>query len=218
MAILHTNSYPGPPWYQINGHWQTIIPALRGPKVGYRRERLELNDGDFLDLDWLKCAEGSRNLVVVSHGLESSSEAQYCKGTAKFFVQNGWDALVWNCRSCSGEMNRNFRLYHHGDTEDISTVIAHALSSGRYDMLALVGYSMGGNITLKYVGTAGSNLPNQVRAAVAFLAPCDIRAGADVLDRWNNWVYKKRFLSFLSQKIRKKAQQFPGRLDVSKLR
>jgi len=220
MPLISQSSYPGPPFLQRGGHLQSIVPGLfrRIKGVDYQRERIETPDGDFLDLDWLRKPESSRRLVIVSHGLESNSEAQYCLGTAKIFSQNGWDALAWNCRSCSGEMNRQFRMYHHGDTEDISTVVNHALTTGHYDTIALVGFSMGGNITLKYVGTGGENLPPQVRAAVAFSAPCDIRAGSDVLDRWGNWIYKARFLSFLKKKIRQKAIQYPGRLDVSKLK
>ncbi len=220
MPLIPQSSYPGPPFLQRGGHLQSMIPGLfrRVKGVEYQRERIETPDGDFLDLDWLLKPERSQRLVIVSHGLESNSQAQYCLGTAKIFAQHGWDALAWNCRSCSGEMNRKFRMYHHGDTEDISTVVNHALAVGGYESIALVGYSMGGNITLKYVGTGGKNLPPQVRAAVAFSAPCDIRAGSDVLDRWDNWIYKARFLSFLKKKIHEKDRLFPGRLDVSKLK
>ncbi|MDX1913712.1 MAG: alpha/beta fold hydrolase [Saprospiraceae bacterium] len=219
MPLVHSSTYPGAPWWQPGGHLQTLLPGLfrRVKGVDYQRERIETPDGDFLDLDWLKRA-GSRNLVIITHGLEGSSQAQYCRGTAKRFVQEGWDALAWNCRSCSGEMNRSFRLYHHGDTDDIAAVVGHALQSGNYEALALIGYSMGGNITLKYVGTQGESLPPEVKAAVAFSAPCDIRAGADVLDRWDNLVYKKRFLHLLKQKILQKNKLFPGRLDISRLK
>lgn len=220
MPLIPQSSFPGSPFWQRGGHLQSMIPGLfrRVKGVDYQRERIETPDADFLDLDWLRKPDSSRRLVVISHGLEADSRSQYCLGTAKYFALHGWDALAWNCRSCSGEMNRNFRMYHHGDTEDIATVVNHALQTDRYDTIALVGFSMGGNITLKYVGTAGEALPKQVRAAVAFSAPCDIRAGADVLDRWDNWIYKQRFLSYLKQKIRNKAVLFPGRLDVSKLK
>lgn len=220
MPLIPQSTYPAPPFWQPGGHLQTILPGLfrRVKGVEYLRERIETPDSDFLDLDWAHCAEPSSRLVIITHGLEGDSRAQYCLGTAKLFTKNGWDALAWNCRSCSGEMNRAFRMYHHGDTADIGTVVSHVLATGCYDTLALVGYSMGGNITLKYVGTGGQNLPSQVRAAVAFSAPCDILAGADVLDRWDNWLYKTRFLSFLKKKIRRKDRQFPGRLDVSKLK
>ncbi|MDO8366589.1 MAG: alpha/beta fold hydrolase [Saprospiraceae bacterium] len=227
MPLIPKSSYPGPPFLQRGGHLQSILPGLfrRVKGVDYQRERIETPDGDFLDLDWLqknvahlKGVPRLRRLVIITHGLESNSGASYCLGTVKLFAQNGWDALAWNCRSCSGEMNRKFRMYHHGDTEDISTVVNHALATRGYDTVVLIGYSMGGNITLKYVGTGGENLPPQVRAAVAFSAPCDIRAGSDVLDRWGNWIYKARFLAFLKKKIRQKARQFPGRLDVSKFK
>ncbi|MFN0215411.1 MAG: YheT family hydrolase [Saprospiraceae bacterium] len=220
MPLIPQSSYPGPPFWQRGGHLQTLLPGLfrRVKGVDFQRERIETPDHDFLDLDWLHSPEPNRSLVLITHGLEGSSQAQYCQGTAKLFVQNGWDALAWNCRSCSGEMNRAFRMYHHGDTEDISTVVNHALATGRYDTVALTGYSMGGNITLKYVGTSSENLPKQIRAAVAFSAPCDIRAGADVLDRWDNRIYKSRFLNFLKKKVAHKDRQYPGRLDISKLK
>jgi hypothetical protein len=218
LPFLEHSAYPGPPFWQFNGHLQTLVPgALRHVRgVRYQRERIETPDGDFLDLDWLR--RGHDRLVLLTHGLEGSSQGQYIRGTAKLFAQHGWDALAWNCRSCSGEMNRRFRLYHHGDTEDIGTVIGHALASGQYRQLTLVGYSMGGNITLKYLGTQGTDVPPELRAAVAFSAPCDIAAGADVLDRWDNFVYKIRFLGLLGRKIRQKSAQFPGRIEPRKLR
>lgn len=218
--MLLTSTYPGAPGWQPGGHLQSIIPGVfrKVKGVNYQRERIETPDGDFLDLDWLRGPEPRQRLMIVTHGLEASSDAQYCRGTARIFFENGWDALAWNCRSCSGEMNRKFRMYHHGDTEDISAVVDHAIATGAYEQIVLVGYSMGGNISLKYVGTRGEQIPPQVRAAVAFSAPCDIRAGADVLDRWDNWIYKKRFLAYLKKKIRHKARQFPGRLELAKLK
>lgn len=218
MPYIETSSFPGAPFWQFNGHLQTLAPGIlrRIHDIDYQRERIETPDGDFLDLDWLK--HGHRQLVILTHGLEGSSAGQYIRGAARHFVRNGWDALAWNCRSCSGEMNRQFRMYHHGDTEDIDTVIRYALSGGAYDSVALVGYSMGGNITMKYLGTKGAEADPRIVAGVAFSSPCDIAAGADVLDRWDNFIYKKRFMGFLARKLQRKDQQFPGRLDVSKLR
>ena len=105
MPLIVESSYR-PPAYLLNGHWETIIPSTfrKITDVAYQRERLELADGDFLDLDWLK--QSSAKLVIISHGLEGSSERHYAKGMAKFFYRHGWDALAWNCRGCSGEMNR----------------------------------------------------------------------------------------------------------------
>jgi predicted alpha/beta-fold hydrolase len=184
--------------------------------VAYQRERISTPDDDFLDLDWLR--HGNRRLVVLTHGLEGSSKRSYIRGAAKFFSQNNWDVLAWNCRSCSGEMNRAFRLYHHGDIDDIGTVVNHTLQSGSYETIALVGYSMGANITMKYLGVLGEKAPSQISAAAVFSAPCDLESGAEVLDRWENAFYRYRFLRALIQKIRVKDAQFSGKLDLSKLR
>lgn len=158
MPIIHS-PYPGPPAYQYNGHLQTIIPSLTRKVTGipYERERLVLTDGDFVDLDWIKA--GKSRLVVLTHGLEGDSNRQYIRGTAKLFAQHNYDVLAWNCRSCSGEMNQAFRLYNHGEIGDLGEVIDHALRTIGYQEVVLVGYSMGGNITLKYLGVHGNRLP-----------------------------------------------------------
>lgn len=216
--MILPSSYSGPPRWQYNGHLQTLVPGLfrRVQGVAYQRERIHTPDDDFLDLDWMR--GGHRRLLIVTHGLEGDSNRHYVRGTAKLFAQHGWDVLAWNCRSCSGEMNRAFRMYHHGDTADIGAVVSHALGKQHYHTLALVGYSMGANITMKYLGTQGEHLPQQVRAAAVFSAPCDLRSGADVLDRWDNAIYKRRFLKALTRKIQLKATAFPGRLELARLR
>lgn len=217
MPLIHRSSYPGSPRYLFNGHLQTIVPSalriVRG--LTYERERLELEDGDFLDLDWVD--RGRKRLVIITHGLEGDSSRPYVRGTAKLFAQNGWDVLAWNCRSCSGEMNRAFRLYNHGEIGDIDAVIRQALRTRPYEEIALVGYSMGGNITLKYLGVHGKDAPAAITKAAVFSAPTDLRSSAQQLDRASNSFYKKRFLKKLSQKVRLKAEQHPGRLDMSRL-
>jgi predicted alpha/beta-fold hydrolase len=107
MPIIRNSSYKKAPFFQFNGHLQTIIPGIfrKVKNVNYQRERLELEDQDFLDLDWIN--NESQSLVLLSHGLEGNSDRQYIKGAAKLFSRNGWDVLAWNCRSCSGEMNRS---------------------------------------------------------------------------------------------------------------
>ena len=217
MPLLDRSSFPGPPSWQYNGHLQTLVPGIfRTVKgVHYRRERIATPDGDFLDLDWLE--RSNKRLVILTHGLEGDSGRHYILGTAKLFSQNGWDVLAWNCRSCSGEMNRAFRMYHHGDIEDISTVVDHVLGKKRYEHIAMSGYSMGANISMKYLGVKGAEVPAQIRAAVVFSAPCDLESGAEVLDKWENAFYRKRFMRALVKKIKQKARHFPGRLDLAKL-
>ena len=200
-----------------SAHLQTILPSLlrRVPGVVYERERLTLTDGDFVDLDWLD--RGSKKLVIITHGLEGDSSRHYVKGTARLFAQAGWDVLAWNCRSCSGEMNRAFRLYNHGEIGDIGEVIAHALTIRSYDKVTLIGYSMGGNITLKYLGVHGRQVPDVIRRAAAISAPTDLHASARMLDLPSNRFYRNRFMKKLVLKMRRKAELFPGRLDLSSL-
>ena len=218
MPIIKKSTYPNPPFYQFNGHLQTIIPGIfrKVEGVNYDRERLELPDGDFLDLDWIR--NDSENIVLLSHGLEGSSDRQYILGAAKYFAQKGWDVLAWNCRSCSGEMNRNPRLYHHGDIEDIGAVVDQIVQQDIYKNVFMVGFSMGGAMTLNYLGRNGKNIPSIVKGGIAFSTPCDLREGADILNIRSNAVYRNRFLKNLTMKIAQKAEAFPGLVDMNNLK
>lgn len=208
MPLVTRSRYPGPPRYQLNGHFQTIIPALRaGPDVRYERERIDTPDGDFLDLDWLD--RGSRNLAILSHGLEGNSDRPYVRAMASWFAGRGWDVLAWNCRSCSGEMNRTPRLYSHGQSEDLAWVIRHALRTKDYASVIPIGFSMGGALTLKYLGVAGRELPAPVRAGIAFSVPCRIEESVKALEFRANRFYKKRFFRALQAKMELKSEQFP---------
>ncbi len=208
MPLIKNSSYQKP-FYLFNGHWETIVPStFRKVKgVAYERERLELSDGDFLDLDWLK--NKSSQLVIISHGLEGSSDLHYSKGMAKYFFQRGWDAIAWNCRGCSGEINRLPRFYHHGDTEDLGAVIEHAISKNQYKEIALVGLSMGGSLTLKYFGENARKLPSVIKAGATFSVPCNLGSSARELDKPEKKFYLNRFLKKLGNKIREKSKIFP---------
>lgn len=215
MPIIARSSYPTPPFHLRNGHLQTILPAvLRKIEIAYERERIILSDGDFLDLDWLD--KQSKYLAVLSHGLEGNSDRQYVKGMAEAFQQQGWDVLAWNCRSCSGEMNHALRLYNHGDINDIEEVMSHIFKTKNYEKITLIGFSMGGSITLKYMGVHGKALPDPIVAGIAFSSPCDLEDSIRILEAPSNWLYKRKFLRNLKAKILKKAEQFPDQIDTSK--
>ncbi len=216
MPILPRSSYPGPPWYQLTGHGQTILPAFRQFHLPYRRERLELADSDFLDLDWLQHPERSNQLVILTHGLEGNSQRPYIQSAAQYFFERGWDALAWNCRSCSEEMNRLPRLYHHGEIGDIQQVVKYAITND-YEKILLAGYSMGGSINTKYLSVNGKNVPKEVLGGVAFSSPFDLAASVDALEFRGNGLYKKRFLRQLGGKLMLKSARFPGILDMSRL-
>lgn len=144
MPIIEKSTYSLPPRLLFNGHFETIVPSIFRKIIGvnYQRERMDTPDGDFLDLDWSRV--GSANLLIISHGLEGSSERHYARGLAKLFNQNGYDVLAWNNRSCSGEMNIQPVLYHHGSSYDLKTVIDHVENTNAYSSYYLVGISMGG--------------------------------------------------------------------------
>lgn len=209
MKIKGTEQGPFlPPRHQFNGHLQTILPAFRNITVPYVRQRINTPDGDFLDLDWLKNV-GNERLVILTHGLEGDSSRPYVTSAARYFYQRNWDVIAWNCRSCSGQMNLTPKLYSHGQSEDLATVVAHADQTGRYQQIVLIGYSMGGNLTLKYLGVAAGSQPASVTHGIAFSAPCRIEHSVDALEIPGNWLYKRKFYRSLLAKIQAKAAQFP---------
>lgn len=223
MPLL-PSSYRPPAYLLGSGHLQTIVPALlrRVPDVAYRRERIELPDGDFLALDWAAAAgplptpPPAGKLAIISHGLEGSSARAYIRGMARALTRAGLDALAWNYRSC-GEPNRLLRSYHLGDTGDLHHVIGHALATGRYEHLYLTGFSAGGNVTLKYLGENAARVPAAVRRAAVFSVPTDLKASSLHFARPQNQVYLRRFLKSLRQKIRDKAALLPGEVDLTGL-
>jgi predicted alpha/beta-fold hydrolase len=174
--------------------------------VVQKRERLPLSDGDFLDLDWVKT--GSRKLILVTHGLEGDSTRHYVTGLLKLFTQNGFDGLGWNCRSCSGELNRLPRFYHHGDAEDLRFVLEYAISKG-YEEVFLAGYSMGGSLTLRLLGEFPEKLPKEVSKALVASVPLDLYSSVQELQKPGKTFYMNRFIKKLAVKIEAKSKLFP---------
>jgi predicted alpha/beta-fold hydrolase len=203
-----------PPRWLANGHIQTILPAVlpRCLVVPYSRERLELDDGDFLALDVLD--GGHPRVVVISHGLEGSSRDAYVRGLASIVSGAGWNVVAWNYRGCGGEPNRLPRSYHSGDTDDLARVIERAVAGGR--QAALVGFSLGGNLSLKFVGERPDH--PSVIGAVGVSAPVDLASSAAKLDRDPaNRIYLRRLIARLEIRVRAKAMRFPDRVRVADL-
>ncbi|MDX1588796.1 MAG: alpha/beta fold hydrolase [Oleiphilaceae bacterium] len=204
-----------PPLWLRNSHLQTVWPTLfRRVDAGAPvEERLEMADGDFLDLDWYR--SGHERLLVISHGLEGNARRPYVLGLARAALEAGWDVLAWNFRSCSGEMNRLPRFYHSGASEDLAAVVNRALADAiGYQAVHLAGFSMGGNITLVYLGQQGATLDPRVRGAVTFSVPCDLSASAERLAQPGNQVYMRRFMKDLRAKMRQKKRHFPDLIDT----
>lgn len=184
-----------------NGHIETIIPYLFRPikKQPYERERIDTPDNDFLDLDWLK--GGNNELVIVSHGLESSSHAKYVQGIAGHLKKHDFDILAWNYRGCSGELNRTIKYYHSGASYDLATVVEHVLKTTNYEKIFLVGFSLGGNLTLKYAGEESGSLSKKITAVCAFSTPCYLKTASHELAMGFNKIYTQNFVSTLRQKV-----------------
>ena len=203
-----------PPALLRGGHAQTILGALARSRTGrpYARQRWELDDGDFLDLDWVR--EKNARLAILSHGLEGSAAQGYIRGLAAALGVARWDVLAWNLRGCSGEPNRLPRFYHSGETGDLRRIVDRFAPD--YAAVALVGFSLGGNITLKYLGEAPPH--PRVTCAAAVSVPIDLASCARRLDRdLGNSLYLRRFLQSMRAKIAAKARQFPGRFAVADL-
>lgn len=211
MPVIENSTYRAP-WWLRGGHAQTIYPALfrNVGAVTTRRERLETDDGDFLDLEWAK-GTGSR-LAIISHGLEGSSRAAYVQGMAGALNRRGWSVLAWSFRGCGGEANKLPSFYHSGMTEDLDRIVKHAIGNGA-SKIDLVGFSLGGNLTLKYAGERGGGIDAAIGRVVAFSVPCDLACASRKLADPGNRLYMDRFLRSLRRKVVEKRRVFPGELD-----
>jgi predicted alpha/beta-fold hydrolase len=214
MPIVKKSDYEYPKWL-FNGHLQTIVPGLfrDSHPLPFERERVDTPDGDFLDLDWL--SKGSTDLVIVSHGLEGNSRRPYMAGMARHFFTNGFDVLTWNFRGCSGESNRKPIFYHSGATYDLDFVVQHA--GIKYSNIYLVGFSLGGNLTLKYLGEQRQRSP-KIKKAVAISVPLHLESSCVKISTGENIVYANRFLKTLKEKVVQKAKIFPNEIPTGILR
>jgi predicted alpha/beta-fold hydrolase len=193
----------------LDGHVQTIwgSKCRTTAPVDYRRERLELSDGDFVELDWAPV--GSKTLVVIGHGLEGHSRRSYMQGMARACNRRGWDAVAFNYRGCGGSPNRKPGWYHSGLTADLDEVMRHCAARG-HAALYLIGFSIGGNLVLKYLGERQWSFPAALKGAAAVSPPCDLAASAQALARRSNRLYMNYFLRQFHEKIRAKMAHMPG--------
>jgi predicted alpha/beta-fold hydrolase len=210
-------------------HAMTVFASLARvfPRPRPRRERLELADGDFVDLDRYTPSRAAGDepppyavrdppVLVVCHGLEGSSRAPYVRGLVAFALTRGLAPVAMNFRGCSGTQNRLARSYHSGETGDLAAVVDRLAAERPARPILLAGFSLGGNVVVKYVGERGDGLPAEVRAAAAISVPFDLERSARALDAPGFWsaVYRERFLRRLRAKARDKARRFPGAFDA----
>lgn len=214
MPIVNNSSFK--PAFPIrNGHLQTLYTAAvrKVNDVNYKRERVNTPDNDFLDLDWSKV--GCNKLAILSHGLEGSSSSSYMCGMTRAFNKAGYDVLAWNYRGCSGEPNKTIKMYHSGATYDLQTVIKHA--EHKYQEISLIGFSLGANLTLLYLGEQGNELNCKIKSAVAFSCPCDLRSSTKTMETGIPALYQKHFISNLKKTIYQKHKSFSDQIDIDGL-
>ena len=197
-----------PAWWLPGPHTQTLWAALAtSPSLPLlQRERVELPDGDFLDLDHAGAPGGP--CVMLLHGLEGGRDSPYVRALLGCIETLGWHGVLLNLRGCSGELNRLPRGYHSGDTADLAFVAA--LLRTRLGPLPLlgVGFSLGGNQLLKYLGeTRDAAL---LDAAVAVSVPFELGRAADRLSRGFSRLYQRHLVGRLQEKVRRKSRALQG--------
>jgi len=214
MPFIEHSSYH-PPFYFRNGHISTIYSGrIKKTAIpGYKREKLELPDGDFLLIDSIELNQAKKALILC-HGLEGDSRRSYNNTCANYFLEKGFSVFAWNNRSCGGEMNRLPRFYHHGTVEDLDSIVQHVLDKG-FEEIYLVGFSLGAAQILNYFGQF--EVDKRIKAGVAVSAPIQLKSSAEKLKRGFNRIYLNVFTKKLKKKFIEKARQHPDLIDLKRI-
>ncbi len=204
-----------PAWWLPGAHTQTVWPSLlrKRPRLkNVQHVRIDTPDGDFIDT-WVQPGASGAPAVLLLHGLEGSFRSRYIQGMHAALAQIGWTAITMEHRSCGDEMNRCRRMYHMGETADLD-FLARKILNDRPGRLYAVGYSLGGNVLVKWLGQSGKNLPERLAGGAAISSPYDLPVSAPYLDRPLMWPYRFKFLRTLKKKAILKDKQFPGIVDL----
>jgi len=198
-----TRSAFRPAWWLPGPHLQTIYPSLfrKRKTPPLTRERFELADGDFIDIDWTQQADGMR--VLVLHGLEGSLESHYTGALLCALERAGYSAGLMYFRGCSGEPNRLPRSYHSGDTGDLEEIMQRLTQRHGDSKIAVVGYSLGGNVLLKWLGEKGDSVA--ITTAIAISVPLDLNLAALKLGSGLSRIYQRHLLNKLRVSVTGKA-------------
>lgn len=205
-----------PAWWLRNSHLQTIWPAIcrrNNKKLPIERERIELPDGDFIDIDWLHRDQHGLPTVLILHGLEGSIDSHYATGMLNAIQQCGWRGAFMHFRGCSGEPNRLPRSYHSGETGDVNYVVRFLADRDPAAPIAAMGFSLGGNVLLKWLGETAAD--NPLKAAIAISVPFELHKAAARVQRGFSKFYQWYFIRCLRDRLSEKFQMGPLPLDPS---
>ena len=191
-----------PAWWLNHAHLQTLYPSLlrKTPPLALVRERLITPDDDFIDIDYY--GTGTQPLVILLHGLTGSSQSSYIKGLQRELWQYGLRSAALNFRGCNGEYNRLARSYHSGETEDIDFLYQTLRQREPTTPIAVVGFSLGGNVLLKWLGEQGDKV--SLCAAVAVSVPLVLSTCASKLDTGFSKLYRAKLLHDLKRYVAEK--------------
>jgi len=217
MPKIDNNSFK-PNFIFKNKHFNTLYRYFKTDiSIPFKRKRISTKDNDFLDLDF--SIVESDSLIIAVHGLEGSSDSSYIKTLVTYFNAKKIAVVALNLRSCSGELNKKLPSYHSGKTEDLEETIQYIIQNYNYKNIYLIGYSLGGNIVLKYMGEYANKIPEQIKKAVGISVPCDLKGSAYTISKLENSLYMHNFLKTLKEKALKKIEIHPEHtLDYQKIK
>ncbi len=215
MPLLQSDFAPTLPFK--NTYFNTMYrPFFMKDACTYQRKRITTWDQDFIDLDF--SIIGTKTIALLIHGLEGSSGSTYMTAAANHLNETSIDTVCFNLRSCSGEDNLQLSTYHSGKTEDVDFVVQYLLENYQYENIIIIGFSLGGNLTLKYLGEYQQTLSPKIKGAIAISVPVDITTAEKEMDKLKNKLYVEIFFKTLKNKILEKAFKFPEyNLDKDKL-
>jgi len=206
-----------PAWWARQRHLQTILPSMpwAWPKrPALRRESLELPDGDVTAVDWVVSPDNlpkTAPLLVILHGLESSAQSSYARMIMSAAIAAQWRCCVLHFRDCGDYRNRLPRRYHAGETNDIRYFLRTLIAGGNEGPVFAAGYSLGGNVLLKYLGETGADTP--LRAAVAVCVPLNLYECAKALNHGFSRFYQWYLLKSMKQSVRRKFDRHTAAFD-----
>lgn len=213
---MSTNQFK-PAWWLPTSHLQTLWPAICRSEIknlSLSRERIELPDGDFIDLDWCD-KERKGPTVLILHGFEGSISSHYAKGMMAAIRQQGWRGVFMHFRGCSGEPNRLPRGYHSGETKDVDYIVNLLAKREDHAVIAAIGYSLGGNVLLKWLGETAEN--NPLTAAVAISVPLELHKAAARIEKGFSRFYQWYLIKCARKRLLKKFEEIPHPFDFEML-
>ena len=210
MPIIRSQFKPA--WWLRNPHTQTLWASVirLKPKLKMKWQRVELPDGDFIDLVWSGPKNGKT--VLILHGLEGSIESNYASGLMRELERHGYQSCLMHFRGCSGESNRLPFCYHSGKTDDLQYILKYLQDQMNIDAFAAIGFSLGGNVLLKWLSEQGGSGP--LKRAAVMSVPFQLEQAAERMDRGFSRFYQRHLLNKLLKSYKKKFNVINCPLDI----